>query len=71
MRLGKPALIGAGLGFMAGVAFTVVSIFRYDPDETTLGALVAAGLLIGLPIAVVLGTVAGWAWGRLLGGPEE
>ena len=71
MRLGKPALIGAGLGFLAGVAFTVVSLFRYDPDETSLASLIAAGLLIGVPIAVVLGTVAGWMWGRLLGGPGD
>jgi len=71
MRLGRPALIGAGLGFLAGVAFTVVSLFRYDPDETTLASVLAAGLLIGVPIAVVLGTVAGWMWGRLLGGPGD
>ena len=71
MRLGKPALIGAGLGFLAGVAFTVVSLFRYDPDETSLASLIAAGLLIGVPIAVVLGTVAGWMWGRVLGGPVD
>ncbi len=71
MRLGKTELVGAGLGFLAGVAFTVVSLFRYDPDETSAGSLIAAGLLIGLPISVVLGTVAGWAWGRLLGGAEE
>jgi len=71
MRLGKPALIGAGLGFLAGVAFTVVSVFRYDPDKTSLASLIAAGLLIGLPIAVVLGTVAGWMCGRLLGRPGD
>ena len=71
MRLGKPALIGAGLGFLAGVAFTVVSVFRYDPDETSLASLIGAGLLIGLPIAVVLGTVAGWMCGRLLGWPGD
>ena len=71
MRLGKPALIGAGLGLLAGVAFTVVSLFRYDPYDTSLASLIAAGLLIGVPIAVVLGTVAGWMWGRLLGGPRD
>ena len=71
MRLGKPALAGAGLGFLAGVAFTVLSVFRYEPNETTLGSVVAAGLLIGVPLAVVLGTVAGWMVGRLLGGPGD
>ena len=71
MRLGKPALIGAGLGFLAGIAFAAVSLFRYDPEETTLASVLAAGLLIGVPIAVVLGTLAGWMWGKMLGSRED
>ena len=71
MRFGKPALIGAGLGFLAGIAFTVVSLFRYDQSETTLGSVLAAGLLIGVPITVALGTVAGWMVGKLMGGPVD
>ena len=71
MRLGKPALIGAGLGFLAGTAFAVVSLFRYDPEETTLASVLAAGLLVGVPIAVVLGTLVGWMWGKVLRGPED
>ena len=71
MRFGKPALIGAGLGFLAGIAFTAVSLFRYDQSATTLGSVLAAGLLIGVPIAVVIGTLTGWMVGRLLGGPVD
>ena len=71
MRLGRPALTGAGLGFLVGVLFTVVSLFRYDPAEATLASVLAAGLLIGVPVAVVIGTVAGWMVGRLIGWPAE
>ena len=71
MRLGKQALIGAGLGFAVGVAFTIVSVFRYDAEETTLGEVVGAGLLIGVPVAVILGTLAGHLLGRLVSPPAD
>ncbi len=71
MRLGKQALIGAVLGFAVGVAFTIVSVFRYDAEETTLGEVVGAGLLIGVPVAVILGTLAGHLLGRLVSPPPD
>ena len=71
MRLGRHAMIGAGVGFVAGVVFAVMSVFRYDASETTLGSVLGAGLLIGVPVAVVLGTVAGWLVGKIIGGPVD
>ena len=60
-------LAGAGLGAIVGVAATVISLFRIDPAQTGIGELtsgraLAVGLLIGLPVAVVGGVLAGWIW---------
>ena len=45
-----------------GVAATVISLFRIDPAQTGIGEALAVGLLIGLPVAVVGGVLAGWIW---------
>ena len=62
MRLSKNMLAGAGLGAIVGVAATVISLFRIDPAQTGIGEALAVGLLIGLPVAVVGGVLAGWVW---------
>ena len=62
MRLSKNMLAGAGLGAIVGVAATVISLFRIDTSQTSVGEALLVGLLIGLPIAVVGGVLAGWVW---------
>lgn len=54
--------IGAGIGFVFGIGFTIVSAFQFDETRTTATETIAVGLLIGLPITVMMGTVAGWLW---------
>ena len=55
-------LAGAGLGAIVGVAATIISLFRIDTSQTSAGEALLVGLLIGLPIAVVGGVLAGWVW---------
>jgi hypothetical protein len=63
MRLSQPMLWGAVFGAFAGVAGTIISIFQFDSTESTRGEIVAAGLLIGVPVAMAGGAGAGWVWG--------
>ncbi len=55
-------MIGAGIGFIFGIIFTIISAFQFDESRTTAGETIAVGLLVGTPIAVVFGTAAGWLW---------
>ena len=66
MRLSKSMMAGAGLGAIVGVAGTVISLFRFDPAQTSMGEALAVGMLIGLPITVVGGVLAGWVWDVLM-----
>lgn len=54
--------IGAGIGFVFGIAFAIISAFQFDETRTTAIEMIAFGLLLGLPITVVMGTLAGWLW---------
>ena len=66
MRLSKSMMAGAGLGAVVGVAGTVISLFRIDPSQTSVGDALVAGLMIGLPITVVGGVLAGWVWDLIM-----
>lgn len=55
-------MAGAGLGFVLGVAFTIISLFQFNDEETSAGEVAMVGLLIGMPIAVVGGVFLGWLW---------
>ena len=67
MRFSKPALMGAGLGFVMGIAFTVISLFQFDDTRTSVGELLKWGLLIGLPFSVLFGLAIGGLWSRFMG----
>mgnify|MGYP001580597941 CR=1 FL=1 len=67
MRLSRPMLWGAVFGAFAGVAGTIISIFQFDTEASTRGEIVAAGLLIGVPVAMAGGAGAGWVWGLFFG----
>lgn len=62
MRLTRSMSVGAGLGFLMGIVFTVIAVFQVDEEETSIGYAIAASLLIGMPIIVTMGTFAGWLW---------
>ena len=59
--------MGAGLGFVMGIAFTVISLTQFDNTETNAQDVALVSLLIGLPISVMLGLGIGWLWGRFMG----
>ena len=62
MRLSQSMMIGAGVGFIFGIIFTIISTFQFDETRTNTGEVIMVGLLVGMPIAVMMGTAAGWLW---------
>ena len=67
MRFSKPALMGAGLGFVMGIAFLILSIVQFDRAETNVKDVVLVSVLFGIPFSVLIGLGVGWAWGKFLG----
>jgi H+/Cl- antiporter ClcA len=62
MRIGKSALVGAVLGLFVGLAYTGITLFQFDRTEFTTGELLVAGFAVAVPVAVMGGFLAGWAW---------
>ncbi len=54
--------IGAGIGFVVGILFTIVAAIRVDTDEASVGDAIMVSVFFGIPIIVVMGTFAGWLW---------
>ena len=67
MRFGKPALMGAGLGFLMGIAFLVISLVQFDETVTNAKDVALVSLLFGIPFSVLIGLGFGWAWGKFFG----
>jgi hypothetical protein len=67
LRFSKPALLGAGLGFIMGIAFTVIALVQFDSTETNAKDVALTGLLIGLPFSVLIGLAIGGLWSRFMG----
>jgi NhaP-type Na+/H+ or K+/H+ antiporter len=59
--------MGAGLGFVMGIAFTVIALVQFDNTETNARDVVLTSLLIGLPFSMMIGLAIGWAWGKYFG----
>ncbi len=59
--------MGAGLGFVMGIAFTVIALMQFDRTETNARDVALASLLIGLPFSVLIGLAIGWLWSRFVG----
>lgn len=67
MRFSKPALLGAALGFVMGIAFAVFALLNYDDTVTTAREVALTSLLIGVPISMMLGLLVGFIWSRVMG----
>ncbi|MBT4125686.1 MAG: hypothetical protein HOJ22_07670 [Chloroflexi bacterium] len=67
MRFSKPALMGAGLGFVMGIAFLVISLLQFDDEVTNAKDVALVSLLFGIPFSVLIGLGIGWAWGKFFG----
>jgi len=60
-------LMGAGLGFMMGIVFMIISLLQFDDAETNAKDVALVGILFGIPFSVLIGLGVGWAWGKFLG----
>ncbi|MBN4064170.1 hypothetical protein JYU04_00365 [Dehalococcoides mccartyi] len=67
MRFSKPALMGAALGFIMGIAFLIISLLQFDDSETNVKDVALVSVLFGIPFSVLIGLGIGWAWGRFMG----
>jgi hypothetical protein len=67
LRFSKPALMGAGLGFVMGIAFLVISLLQFDDEVTNAKDVALVSLLFGIPFSVLIGLGIGWAWGKFFG----
>ena len=65
LKLGRSALMGALLGLFVGLAYTVVTLMQFDRTKFTTGELLVGGFAVAVPVAVVGGFLAGWAWAWL------
>ena len=43
--------MGAGLGFVMGIAFTVIALLQFDDTETSAVDVATVSLLVGLPFS--------------------
>ncbi len=62
MRLGRFTMTGAIVGMAVGLGSTLISVFQYNPDEVSLGTVIATGIFIGVPVGTMLGAAAGAVW---------
>ncbi len=67
MRFSKPALMGAVLGLVMGIAFLVISLLQFDEAKTNARDVAMVSILFGIPFSVLIGLGVGWAWGKLMG----
>jgi hypothetical protein len=59
--------MGAGLGFIMGVAFLIISLLQFDDAETNAKDVALVSVLLGIPFSVIIGLGIGWTWGKFLG----
>ena len=59
--------MGAGLGFVMGIVFLIISLLQFDDAETNAIDVAMVSVLFGIPFSVLIGLGIGWAWGKFLG----
>ena len=59
--------MGAGLGFVMGIVFMIISLLQFDDAETNAKDVALVSVLFGIPFSVLIGLGIGWAWGKFLG----
>ena len=52
MKFNKTTLFGALLGFIMGIALTIIALLQYDKDLTNARDVLFSSLFIGLPFSV-------------------
>jgi len=67
LRFSKPALMGAGLGFVMGIVFMIISLMQFDDTKANAKDVALVSVLFGIPFSVLIGLGVGWAWGKFLG----
>lgn len=59
--------MGAGLGFVMGIVFLIISLLQFDDAETNAKDVAMVSVLFGIPFSVLIGLGVGWAWGKYFG----
>jgi len=59
--------MGAGLGFVMGIVFMIISLMQFDDTETNAKDVALVSVLFGIPFSVLIGLGVGWAWRKFLG----
>ena len=59
--------MGAGLGFVMGIVFLIISLLQFDDAETNAKDVAMVSVLFGIPFSVLIGLGIAWAWGKFLG----
>ena len=67
LRFSKPALMGAGLGFMMGIVFLIFSLFQFDREVSDVKGQILLTVVFVMPFMVLIGLGIGGLWSKLYG----
>ena len=67
MRFSKPALMGAGLGFVMGIALLVMSLLQFDDEISNTKDVALSIIFVITPFMVLIGLGAGAIWSMIFG----
>ncbi|MBT3555730.1 MAG: hypothetical protein HN926_02715 [Chloroflexi bacterium] len=67
MRFSKPALMGAGLGFLMSIAFLIFSLLQFDKEVSDVKGQILLTVVFVMPFMVLIGLGIGGLWSKLYG----
>ena len=67
LRFSKPALMGAGLGFMMGIVFLIFSLFQFDREVSDVKGQILLTVVFVMPFMVLIGLGIGGLWSKFYG----